>query len=197
MRPAAIRHSPANCPPLRLSTPTVQWTWPGRWLPQTTIGRYHCATRSIASNWFDWPISSTPSSMPESTIRSSQSSASGITRLSIMSYPLSVRASARWPRIAIKNGSDKCWRCSCPNGTTTPITLVSCTRSRRAIWFGRKPCARASAWIRSRVSLLTSDLSANARDTVPVDTPARRASSAMLRIRAGAGGRSDMVGMKS
>ena len=182
--PRSIKCRVASSPPFRLSVPTEQCTCPSRLAPQATIGKYRAANLSMISLWSDWPIRITPSTRPESVTLTSQSGLAGMTRERSKSYPRSVNASARWPSNVMKNGSEICCAVSWPSGIKTPIAPERFVRKFRAIILGRKSCSRANACMRSRVAFDINGESASARDTVPAETSAIRASSVIFLMRA-------------
>src|SRR4051812_33255430 len=65
-----------------------------------------------------------------------------------------------------------------------PTSREERVRSERAIWLGSKASRRAASHTRSRVSELTSGLSASAREAVDGETPAAAATSARIGRRA-------------
>ena len=77
---------------------------------------------------------------------------------------------------------------SASRASTSPTARVRASVSARALADGRQPSSRAAARIRSRVPEETPGRSLTANETAAAETPARRATSAIVGRRRGAGG---------
>src|SRR3954447_11640257 len=84
--------------------------------------------------------------------------------------------------------------CAASRASTSPIARVRASVSARALAEGCQPSSRAATRMRSRVSGETPGRSLTANETAAADTPARRATSAMVgRRRVVSGRRSGVV----
>src|SRR4051794_2046037 len=76
---------------------------------------------------------------------------------------------------------------------TSPIARVRASVNARALAEGRQPSSRAAARIRARVTDETPGRSLTANDTAAAETPARRATSAIVGRRRGVSGGGDDI----
>src|SRR3954470_6319781 len=77
--------------------------------------------------------------------------------------------------------------------STRPIARVRASVSARALADGRQPSSRAASRMRARVSWETPGRSLTANDTAAAETPARRATSAIVGRRRGGSGVGDDI----
>ena len=77
-----------------------------------------------------------------------------------------------------KNASSS--RCAGSRASTRPIARARASVSARAVALGRQPSSWAAARIRARVSGATPGRSLTAKETAAGETPARRATSAIV-----------------